>query len=122
MASRRKSFDKYEIRYLHALGKNAEPAVQELTRFLTLLVPDPGDMIIKKAFHQNGTHIVAPPMSLALEVLARFPDKVQPLRKMVEEVLRAFPAKPVGESQEAYRKSLQKFLNETELSESTTPQ
>jgi len=122
MATRRKSFDKYEIRYLHALGKNAEPAIEELTKYLTLRVPDPGKMISTSTFHQNGTQIQAPQMSLALEVLARFPDRVQPLRKMVEEALRAFPTKPAGEFQEAYRASLQKFLDETELSESTTPQ
>jgi hypothetical protein len=88
IAAERKSFDTYEIRYLYELGDNAEPAVDGLLSAVTSQLSRPGILHATHTFDDKGTPIRFRPMSFALTVLSRFPEKAKPLLPAVREALR----------------------------------
>lgn len=90
-AAKKKKFDPKDVRYLDDLREDAEPAIDELVRFVRLQVLFLGNSVGvsgNTVYLDNGTQIEFQPVAIPFKVLSRFPEKSKVLKSDVEKTLR----------------------------------
>jgi len=111
-AAKQRRFEAKGLKCLDDLREDAEPAIDELVRFVRLQVQFLGDSAGtsgNRVYLDNGTQIELQSIVLPLKVLSRFPEKSKVLKSDVEKTLRV-----VSEIQEfnanGYNFALTEFL------------
>jgi hypothetical protein len=90
-AAKTTKFDTTDIRYLDDLREDAEPAIDELVRFVRLQVQLLGNSVGvsgNTVYLDTGTQIEFEPVVIPFKVLSRFPEKSKVLISDVEKTLR----------------------------------
>ncbi|MFT5322760.1 MAG: serine/threonine protein kinase [Planctomycetaceae bacterium] len=91
LSAEKEFFEPQDIQYLDDLGEDAEPAIDELVRFVDAHLPISEDALNKTnktvAMVSQGTHLQLKSNTVPYKVLSRFPAKSKVLRSDVEETL-----------------------------------
>jgi serine/threonine protein kinase len=90
-AAKKGRFETREVKYLDDLREDAEPAIDELIRFVRLQVQVIGNSVKTSAntiVLGNGTEVEFQPNVLPFHVLSQFPEKSKVLKPDVEQTLR----------------------------------
>jgi serine/threonine protein kinase len=122
MAAARESFQAVEIYYLDELKEAAEPAVEQLAKFITSQLESPEELLAQTTVTLPSAPPLHPrthsfrPMLFALEILKRFAPQVTEMRPAIEAAL----SKQTKRTEEnvintvAYRSALQRLLQAME--------
>lgn len=120
-AAKKKKFDTTDLQYLSDLREDAEPAIDELVRFVRLQVQFLGNSVGvsgNTVYLDNGTQIEFQPVVIPFKVLSRFPEKSKVLKPDVENVLRVVSENKDFKLTSNYHSALTDFLKALEAANS----
>jgi hypothetical protein len=119
-AAKKETFEPKDVQYLDDLREDAEPAIDELVRFVRLQVLVLGNSVGVTGNTDNrvnGTQIEFQPVVLPFKVLSRFPEKSKVLKPDVEKTLRFVRENKEFKLTDSYHSALTEFLKALEAAE-----
>lgn len=120
-AAKKKNFDPKDVQYLDDLHEDAEPAIDELVRFVRLQILFLGNSVGvsgNTVYLDNGTQIEFQPVVIPFKVLSRFPEKSKVLKPDVEKTLRFVSENKDFKLTSTYHSALTDFLKALEVANS----
>lgn len=122
LTAQKEFFEPQDIQYLDDLGKDAEPAIDALVRFVDAHLPISEDALNKPnrtlAMVSQGGHLQLQSITMPHKVLSRFPEKSKVLRSDVEETLRFGSENGQFKLADSYKAALVEFLKALDAAES----
>lgn len=121
LTAEKKFFEPQDIQYLDDLGKDAEPAIDELVEFVDSYLPVSEDALNKPnrtlGMISQGTHLQLQSITMPYKVLSRFPEKSMVLKSAVEETLRFGSANSKFKLADSFKAALTDFLKALDAAE-----